>query len=128
MSLTDERAIAASIISFLKSSISGPKATIKDEESQQSLEVAIQCIQEVFGVGEDQAPVSLTKLYGVYKQTASAATATPSQSAPKKVEEVVEEAEVVIDKEKAEKLKSEGNKLLAAKEFNKVYPFIALFL
>lgn len=120
MSLTDEKAIAASIISFLKSSISGPKATIKEEESQQSLEVAIQCIQEVFGVGEDQAPVSLTKLYGVYKQTAAAATSTPSlSSAPKKVvQKEAEEEEVVIDKAKAEKLKSEGNKLLASKEFN----------
>ena len=78
-------------------------------------------------MSEDQAPVQLARLYSVYKQTAAAATSTAttapsasSKAAKKNLEKEDEDETVVIDKEKAEKLKSEGNKLLAAKEFNMV--------
>lgn len=76
-------------------------------------------------MSEDQAPVQLARLYGVYKQTAAAATApsASSKAAKKNLEKEDEDEMVVIDKEKAEKLKSEGNKLLAAKEFNMVFIF-----
>jgi hypothetical protein len=71
-------------------------------------------------VEEDQAPVSLTKLYGVYKQTA-AATSSKSKDVAEAAGGIGKAPSVVVDKEKAEKLKSDGNKLLAVKDFNKVY-------
>ncbi|KAJ3304288.1 hypothetical protein HDV03_002903 [Kappamyces sp. JEL0829] len=108
--MTDDQAVAASIIQFLKN-----QHAKESSENKQSLEVAMQCIQEVFAIDGQSAPVELSKLYGVYKQTMNAAGA---KKAPKAAPKEESAAPVAIDSAKAEALKSEGNKLLAAKKFD----------
>ncbi len=61
----------------------------------------------------------MAKLFQVYKQTA-AASKKSTKAAPPKQEEKAEPVQVSPqDKAKADAFKSEGNKLLAAKDFAK---------
>ena len=109
---SDDQNIASSVIDFLNGTA---QSTFKgDEEKKQSIEgldlrsflVAVQCIQDIFQVTGQEPHMDLKKVHKVYKGTMSQKTAAPAPV-----------AEPVLDKAKAEALKGEGNKMLAAKNF-----------
>ncbi|KAI0321346.1 hypothetical protein OF83DRAFT_1099925 [Amylostereum chailletii] len=118
-----QQRLVLSIIDFLDQSIAD--GTIK-EDDKESLEVAVQCIGEAFGVDpSDQAqvnrltvkPATLPTIFDVFLKTkdklgssAQVSPAVPTFASPKVSAE---------DKAKAEKLKQEGNVLMTSKQYDK---------
>ncbi|KAJ3260303.1 hypothetical protein HK103_000938 [Boothiomyces macroporosus] len=101
----DQKKLAYAICDFLSRNIKN--GTIKSDDAE-GIEVAIQCIGEAFGVSypentELKAAANLEQVFNVFLKT-------QEQAQPKKKEKVV-------NKELAEDLKSQGNKLLATKNY-----------
>jgi small glutamine-rich tetratricopeptide repeat-containing protein alpha len=97
-------------IDFLR--VSSSDGTVK-EDDKESLEVAIQCIAESFGVDPDDAsnsiaPASLLSLLDVYLKTKARAAPAPAAPAGPSTE----------DKAKAEELKAKGNTLMSQKLYD----------
>lgn len=114
----NKKAVAAGIIAFLNDSIKDGTVSHDDKES---VEVAIECIADVFGTSESDASSLLggQSLLSIVEQHKSGAT---KKSVPVEVEETTAKAAAggvsEANKEEAEKLKAEGNKHVAAKAFN----------
>lgn len=119
-----QQKLVLSIIDFLKQSIEN--GTVKQDD-QESLEVAIQCIGEAFGVDpSDDAqvqrlsvkPATLQTIFDVFLKTrdrigsgtTGAASSAPTPAAPKEPS--------AADKAAAEKLKVEGNSQMSAKKYD----------
>ncbi|EJD55100.1 TPR-like protein [Auricularia subglabra TFB-10046 SS5] len=107
------------IIDFLNASIGD--GTVK-EDDRESLEVAIQCIGEAFGVDPSDdgqrtklsiKPATLPSIFDVYLKTQAkmAASSQASTSAPKAA------GPTAADKAEAEKLKSAGNAHMTRKDY-----------
>jgi len=116
-----QQRLVLSVIDFLNQSIND--GTVR-EEDKESLEVAVQCIGEAFGVDptdKEQVdrlsvkPATLQTIFDVFLKTkdkiASTAQVTPStsQTAPASAE----------DKAAAEKLKQKGNAFMSSKQYDK---------
>ncbi|KAI8896823.1 hypothetical protein BC833DRAFT_78752 [Globomyces pollinis-pini] len=114
--MTDQskKQLAFAVCEFLQENIQD--GTIA-EDNQESIQVAIQCISDAFNfdLESDKSlsihPQSLQSLFSVFLKTQSNLKKTVPQK--KKVPE-----QKPINKELAEDLKSQGNKLLAAKDFH----------
>ncbi|KAJ3325907.1 hypothetical protein HDV06_002292 [Boothiomyces sp. JEL0866] len=109
-----DQKLAYAICDFLSRSIKN--GTIKSDDAE-GIEVAIQCIGEAFGVSypentELKAAANLEQVFNVFLKT-------QDQAQPKKPQEqaLPKKAEKVVNKELAEELKGQGNKLLASKNF-----------
>ncbi|KAJ3277146.1 hypothetical protein HDV01_000198 [Terramyces sp. JEL0728] len=107
----DQKKLAYAICDFLSRNIKN--GTIKSEDSE-GIEVAIQCIGEAFGVNypentELKAAANLEQVFQVFLKT-------QDQAQPKKAQQQAQK-EKVVNKELAEELKGQGNKLLASKNF-----------
>ncbi|KAI3615513.1 hsc70 cochaperone [Moniliophthora roreri] len=115
-----QQRLVLSIIDFLNQSISDGTVKADDKES---LEVAVQCIGEAFGVDpsdEKQVerlsvkPATLQSIFDVYLKTrdkigstSQASSSTPSQTGPS-----------AQDKAKAEEFKAKGNSLMSSKKYD----------
>ncbi|KAL1411418.1 Small glutamine-rich tetratricopeptide repeat-containing protein 2 [Vanrija albida] len=115
-----KKQLAFNIIDFLRTS--SEDGTVK-EDDKESMEVAIQCIAESFGVDpdstEDQAaysikPASLLNLLDVLAKTRSKTTGAAAAPAPAAA--AASSAPSGDDKQKAEALKAEGNALMSKKQ------------
>lgn len=111
--MSDRKNLALAIIEFLKSSIA---EKVISEENVESVDVAVECIADAFGVNKDDSG-SVAQVYGGKSllEVATGATVQESEAAaseqPKK--------EVSADaKAKAEALKGEGNKAIGAKDYD----------
>ncbi|KAK0505819.1 putative stress-induced protein STI1 [Armillaria luteobubalina] len=120
-----QQRLVLSIIDFLNQSVTDGTVKADDKES---LEIAIQCIGEAFGVdplNKQQVerltvkPATLQNIFDVYLKTmnkvgaasqGTSASASPSTSQPKPA--------TADDKAKAEKLKQAGNSQMTAKKFD----------
>lgn len=108
--------VALGVLDFLKTSIDDGTVSGDDKES---VDVAIECISDVFGVElEDKAKVfgnenlvSLYERFAKLKTTEDSTSSTP-ETEDKKVEEVSEEA-----KKEAENHKIDGNRLMGQRKF-----------
>ncbi|KAK9450508.1 uncharacterized protein V1518DRAFT_214163 [Limtongia smithiae] len=106
------------IVDFLQTSIADKTVSADDAES---VEVAIQCLTDVFGVDPARKQTvfpkqTLLTVFQAYEKVrdAQAAKAAPSASAsPKPAEQVITEE----DKARAEALKAEGNRYVAARDY-----------
>lgn len=117
--------VALGIIDFLKTSIEDGTVSADDQES---VDVAIECVSDVFGVNMEDKPKvfgdeNLVSLYERFSKlqtneaseddnTSSSAGAAASNTASEKVEEVSEE-----DKKEAETYKVEGNRAMGQRKF-----------
>ncbi|KAK1759249.1 small glutamine-rich tetratricopeptide repeat-containing protein 2 [Echria macrotheca] len=120
MATTSKQRLALAICDFLSTSLSD--GTLQSEDKD-SIDIAINCISETFGVDPtDKAAVTealgsqnLLQIYSVYEKlkgaAPSAASAAASKSAPKSAAEPTEE-----QKKQAESLKSKGNAAMAQKD------------
>ncbi|KAJ6574632.1 hypothetical protein B0H19DRAFT_1254311 [Mycena capillaripes] len=121
-----QQRLVLSIIDFLNQSVEDGTVKADDKES---LEVAIQCIGEAFGVDpsdEQQVsrlsvkPATLPTIFDVFLKTrekvGASAAPTPSSTSAKPSEPKSISAE---DKAKAEKLKQSGNTLMSSKQYDK---------
>ncbi|KAJ8083690.1 Small glutamine-rich tetratricopeptide repeat-containing protein 2 [Marasmius tenuissimus] len=117
MSSEKQQRLVLSIIDFLNQSITDGTVKADDKES---LEVAVQCIGEAFGVDPANAdqvaklsvkPATLQSIFDVYLKTrdkvGSTSTATPQPKGPS-----------AEDKTKAEELKQKGNSLMSSKKYD----------
>lgn len=108
--------VALGILDFLKTSIDDGTVSGDDKES---VDVAIECISDVFGVElQDKAKVfgnenlvSLYERFAKLKTTEDSTSSTP-ETEDKKVEDVSEEA-----KKEAENHKIDGNRLMGQRKF-----------
>jgi len=118
-----QQRLVLSIIEFLNQSIKD--GTVR-EEDKESLDVAVQCIGEAFGVDStDQEqvnrlsvkPATLQNIFDVFLKTKdkisstaqAASSASPTTPGPPSAE----------DKAAADKLKQEGNALMSSKQYDK---------
>jgi len=117
MSEKQQRLVLA-IIDFLNQSINDGTVRSDDKES---LEVAVQCIGEAFGVdpsNDDQVeglsikPAALQSIFDIYLKTRDRMGSQPQASTSSPAEPSQ------ADKENAEKLKQEGNGLMSAKKYD----------
>jgi small glutamine-rich tetratricopeptide repeat-containing protein alpha len=114
-----QQRLVLSIIDFLSQSVND--GTVKQDDKE-SLEVAIQCIGEAFGVDpSDQgqrgrlsvAPATLQNIFDVFLKTrdkigsGSGTSSAPSTKSPS-----------AEDKAQAEKLKQSGNAMMSSKKFD----------
>lgn len=106
--------IALSIINFLKLSVSNKEIA---EDYTESMDVAIDCIADAFEVNkDDDSEVVKTKFGGktlaelINKSGAESSTAAPATAPAKEVD--------ADTKAKADGLKVEGNRAMAAKQFD----------
>ncbi|KAJ3994958.1 putative stress-induced protein STI1 [Lentinula boryana] len=115
-----QQRLVLSIIEFLNQSIAD--GTVKTDDKE-SLEVAVQCIGEAFGVdpSDDEQfvrlsvkPATLQSIFDVYLKTKEkvdgGSRSQPSSSLP--------QGPSAEDKAKAEKLKQSGNSLMSAKKYD----------
>ncbi|GAV99855.1 putative stress-induced protein STI1 [Lentinula edodes] len=116
-----QQRLVLSIIDFLNQSIAN--GTVKTDD-QESLEVAVQCIGEAFGVdpSNDQQvarlsvkPATLQSIFDVYLKTKEKVEGG-SQSQPSSSS--VPQGPSAEDKAKAEKFKQSGNSLMSAKKYD----------
>nr|XP_019046436.1 cytoplasmic protein [Kwoniella bestiolae CBS 10118]OCF25366.1 cytoplasmic protein [Kwoniella bestiolae CBS 10118] len=121
-----KKQLVFNIIEFLRTS--AQDGTVK-EDDKESLEVAVQCIAESFGVdpdsSEDQksysiAPASLLSILDVFLKTkaksapsAPTSTSTAGNAGAKGSSDPTEE-----DKKQAEQLKAKGNSLMSSKLYD----------
>lgn len=114
-----QQRLVLSIIDFLNQSVND--GTVKQDDKE-SLDVAIQCIGEAFGVDPSDAaqrgqlniaPATLQNIFNVFLKTrdkigsVSGASSAPSSQSP-----------LAEDKAQAEKLKQSGNALMSSKKFD----------
>ncbi|KAI0651522.1 hypothetical protein C8Q79DRAFT_933837 [Trametes meyenii] len=125
--MSNKQRLVLSIIDFLNQSIDD--GTVKQDDKE-SLEVAIQCIGEAFGIDpSDQAqvdrlsikPASLLSVFDVFLKTkdklatpGGASAAIPSTSASA----AAPSGPTAADKAAAEKFKATGNAHMSAKKYN----------
>ncbi|KAJ3972305.1 putative stress-induced protein STI1 [Lentinula raphanica] len=115
-----QQRLVLSIIDFLNQSIAD--GTVKTDD-RESLEVAVQCIGEAFGVDPSNAeqvsrlsvkPATLQSIFDVYLKTKEkvdgGSNSQPSSSLPK--------GPSAEDKANAEKLKQSGNALMSSKKYD----------
>ncbi|KAL7748563.1 Small glutamine-rich tetratricopeptide repeat-containing protein 2 [Sorochytrium milnesiophthora] len=111
--------LAFAIVEFLAST--GSSGKLSDEEKE-SLEVATQCIQEVFKIDcsddEQKAmfstkPATLVSIFDVFLKTQSKKNATNAASGAGASKNASD-----ADKKKAEEFKSQGNKKVAEKDYD----------
>lgn len=105
----DNKDLALAIIQFLETSVSSKAVS---EEYAESMDVAIDCIADAFEVDKASASSISSKLGGL--SLLEAVNKSVSSAAPKKEETVVVDAETKV---KADAAKAEGNKAMAAKDF-----------
>jgi small glutamine-rich tetratricopeptide repeat-containing protein alpha len=101
-----QKQLAFAIVEYLKDSMN-----VISDDSKEGLEVAIEYIEEAFGIDSNDStlsikPNNLEKIFQVFIKTKESAAST-TKSVPEPVKDTV----------KAEELKKEGNKLLSAKDF-----------
>ncbi|KAF8632546.1 hypothetical protein AX15_001761 [Amanita polypyramis BW_CC] len=108
-----QQQLVLAIIDFLNLSIDD--GTVKTDDKE-SLEVAIQCIGEAFGVNPSDReqvqqlsikPTTLQSLFDVYLKTRDKMAQASTSAAP-----------TSEDKERADKLKQEGNNLMSQKKYD----------
>ncbi|GAA6032252.1 hypothetical protein JCM8097_007146 [Rhodosporidiobolus ruineniae] len=104
-SATSTKRAAYSVLSFLQDSIANGSVKADDAES---LEVAVQCISEAFGVSTDNEQDK--RAYAVDKALPALLDDAAAQSTPAP-------AANEVDKEGAEAAKSRGNQLMAKKDY-----------
>ncbi|TFK30377.1 TPR-like protein [Coprinopsis marcescibilis] len=111
-----------SVIDFLNESIAD--GTVK-EEDKESLEVAIQCIGEAFGVdpdNEEQAaklsikPATLLNVFDVFLKTRERTQASPTAQAAST--SAGPSSPSAANKGEADKLKQQGNALMSSKKYD----------
>ncbi|KAI0125688.1 hsc70 cochaperone [Xylariales sp. AK1849] len=129
MATTSKQRLALAICDFLSTSVDDGTLSADDRDS---IDVAINCIAESFkvdptsqdAVKEAIGSQNLLKIYGVYEKLQSASkpsaspsvpTAAGSSFGPDQSTKVTSEDE----KKKAEELKGQGNKAMAAKDYPK---------
>ncbi|KAI4526258.1 TPR-like protein [Schizophyllum commune Loenen D] len=114
--MSNSQRLVLAIIDFLNQSIDDGTVKADDKES---LEVAIQCIGEAFGVdpsNESQKkelsikPATLQTIFDVFMKTRSRVNAAS--------EPEVKKAATAEEKAQADKLKAEGNSLMSAKKYD----------
>ncbi|OBZ80051.1 Small glutamine-rich tetratricopeptide repeat-containing protein alpha [Grifola frondosa] len=111
--MSNKQRLVLSIIDFLNQSIGD--GTVKQDDKE-SLEVAIQCIGEAFGVDpSDQVQCERLTLAS---PTATTASAAPSASASKSANSPSPDVPSAADKAAAEKLKSDGNAQMSGKKYD----------
>ncbi|KAF5375174.1 hypothetical protein D9758_000040 [Tetrapyrgos nigripes] len=117
-----QQRLVLSIIDFLNQSISD--GTIKSDDKE-SIEVAVQCIGEAFGVDpSDQQqverlsvkPATLPTIFDVYLKTREKVASTSQSSAASG--STASKGPSAEDKAKADKLKQEGNALMSSKKYD----------
>lgn len=108
--------LAQDIIGFLRQSIADGSVSSDDKES---LEVAIECIADSFGVESAEASTTLADLYASNTRSTPISTSSWQTTAPADVApEVPASVEVSEeDRELADKLKLEGNRHMAQKNY-----------
>ncbi|KAI9030430.1 hypothetical protein DFJ74DRAFT_656613 [Hyaloraphidium curvatum] len=113
--------LAYAVLEFLGST----KESLHDEEKQESVDVAMQCISDVFGVDlADQSqqvlysikPLNLLSIFNVYLNTA-AKKQTPAAPAPQPGPAAAKGAVTDADRKKAEEKKTAGNQRMGEKKY-----------
>ncbi|OCF60736.1 cytoplasmic protein [Kwoniella mangroviensis CBS 10435] len=119
-----KKQLVFNIIEFLRTS--AQDGTVK-EDDKESLEVAVQCIAESFGVdpdsSEDQksysiAPASLLSILDVFLKTKAKSAPSIAPSAAGHSETKVPSEPTAEDKKQAEALKTKGNSLMSSKLYD----------
>ncbi|KAK0233492.1 putative stress-induced protein STI1 [Armillaria fumosa] len=119
-----QQRLVLSIIDFLNQSVTDGTVKADDKES---LEIAIQCIGEAFGVdplNKQQVerltvkPATLQNIFDVYLKTMNKVGAPQSTSASASASTSQPKPPTADDKAKAEKLKQAGNSQMTAKKFD----------
>ncbi|KIP06947.1 hypothetical protein PHLGIDRAFT_35715 [Phlebiopsis gigantea 11061_1 CR5-6] len=128
--MSDKQPLVLSIIDFLNQSIQD--GTVKQDD-QESLEVAIQCIGEAFGVDpSDEAqrdklsvkPATLQSIFDVFIKTREKMGSTGPASTPTSTSTAAQpNAPSADDKAAAEKLKAQGNAKMSTKEYDAAIEF-----
>ncbi|KAI0359035.1 TPR-like protein [Trametes cingulata] len=124
--MSNKQRLVLSIIDFLNQSIQD--GTVKQDDKE-SLEVAIQCIGEAFGVDpNDQAqverlsvkPANLLSIFDVFLKTKDKLGSTPgaAAAASASIPTSAPSGPSAADKEAAEKLKATGNAHMSAKKYD----------
>ncbi|KAF9269949.1 TPR-like protein [Marasmius fiardii PR-910] len=117
MSSEKQQRLVLSIIDFLNQSITD--GTVKADD-RESLEVAVQCIGEAFGVDPSDSkqvgklsvkPATLQSIFDVYLKTRDKVGSTSNTQAQQK-------GPSAEDKTKAEELKQKGNTLMSSKKYD----------
>ncbi|ETS87307.1 hypothetical protein PFICI_01135 [Pestalotiopsis fici W106-1] len=127
MATTSKQRLALAICDFLTTSVEDGTLTADDKDS---IDVAINCIAESFKVDpNDRAAVTeavgtqnLLKIYGVYEKLQSASKPSASPSIPTAADtssSSTTTAPSEDDNKKAESLKGDGNRAMAAKDYPK---------
>ncbi|KAH8676065.1 small glutamine-rich tetratricopeptide repeat-containing protein 2-like protein [Xylariales sp. PMI_506] len=119
MSTTSKQRLALAICDFLSASTEDGTLNADDKDS---IDVAINCIAESFKVDPTSSEAvkeaigsqNLFKIYSVYEKMQSASKPAASASAGTAAKEPSEE-----DKKKADELKAQGNRAMAAKDYPK---------
>lgn len=104
--------LALSIINFLETSVSNKTVS---EEYAESMDVAIDCIADAFEVDKSKSSEALSKFGGklLLDVVNGAGSSSPAQESKPEKKEIDPET-----KAKADALKAEGNKAMAAKDFD----------
>jgi len=113
MTESQRKLIGASIVEYLTAF-----KTAKDEEDEQSLQLAIQIITEQLGAEDTKSVVKLETLFEVFSETKTKTKTNKDSAQDSQDSQHSQHSQhSAQDKTKAEALKSEGNKLLASKDF-----------
>ncbi|KAH6917453.1 cytoplasmic protein [Coprinopsis sp. MPI-PUGE-AT-0042] len=123
-----KQTLVYSIIEFLNESIAD--GTVKQED-QESLEVAIQCIGEAFGVDPDNkeqteklsiAPAKLLNVFDVFlktrQRTQGSSSSAPDSGATASTSSPGPKGPSAADKAAADALKQKGNALMSSKKYD----------
>jgi len=102
--MSDKRRLVYSILKFLASELN---STDLSDDSKESLEVAIQCLQSAYALNIEDKHLSVSKSLEEIFHTAT-------QNEPLRKKGPVSQA----DKEEAERLKTEGNNLMRTEKFS----------
>lgn len=105
----NRKKLALAIIDFLNTSIS---EKVISEENVESVDVAVECIADAFGVNKEDAASASSAFGG--KSLLEIASGAISEEAPVESKKAVSDH----DKAKAESLKAEGNRAIGAKDFD----------
>ncbi|CAD1809138.1 TPR repeat family protein [Candida parapsilosis] len=119
MSSVSNQDVALSIIGFLKQSVADKTIA---EDFVESMDVAIDCIADAFDVNkDDDKSVIESKFHGKsLSELIKASIASSPSTSGSKTDDDAKPSSIVVDdntKEKADKLKLEGNRLMGAKDY-----------
>ncbi|CAI5798699.1 small glutamine-rich tetratricopeptide repeat-containing protein alpha [Podarcis lilfordi] len=113
-SMAEKRRLAFSIIQFLQDQLHHGGLS---PDAQESLEVAIQCLETAFGVSTDDRSLALSQTLPEIFEAAAAKEPQPSPPPSEPVTPSEEEAA------EAERLKAEGNEQMKAENFESAVSF-----